>query len=74
MILENRYYDEVTLYEMLHNRQISWLDFVRHHSPEKKEEYEEYCRERALPETPETAEAFEKYLLQMEDQSTDELD
>lgn len=54
------YYSEDVLNTMLENGNISHLEYLFHHSPEKKEEFENFCREKGLTMDEKAAGAFFK--------------
>ena len=61
------FYNEDVLEELLYNGEITWLEFIYHHSQEKIDAYKAYCQRRGLQETEETAEAYSDYLLKREE-------
>ena len=66
MILEG-FYNEETLIELLQDNQISHLEFVLHHSPERKQLFENFCEERNLHADEEAALQFSQHLVELEE-------
>lgn len=61
------FYNEDVLEELLYNGEITWLEFIYHHSKERIDDFKTYCQRRGLQETEETAEAYSDYLLKREE-------
>ena len=75
MIKLNGYYNEETLDELLYKGEITRLDYLYHHSEEKKQQFEEYCRKNDLPLNEDTALKFFQLEIKQEDRDhTDNLD
>ena len=69
------YYNEAVLGEMLAKGDISRLEYIYHHSEEMKDDYADFCKQKDLQQTEESAGQFMEYLQQQEQQShTDLLD
>lgn len=52
------FYPEETLVEKVQSGEYGWKDYVCHHSPEWKREYESHCLKSGLPMNDETAWEF----------------
>lgn len=75
MIDLHGYYNEDTLDDLLYKGEITRLDYLYHHSEEKKQMFEEYCQKNDLPKTEETALKFFQIELKQEDRDhTENLD
>lgn len=69
------YYNEETLDELLYKEEITRLDYLYHHSEEKKQQFEEYCQRNDLPVNEDTALKFFQLEIKQEDRDhTDNLD
>ena len=60
------YYSEETLIELFQQERISRLQFICHHSPEKREDFIRFCRERGLQENEEAAELYTDAQIELE--------
>lgn len=60
------YYSEETLVELFQQERISRLQFVYHHSPERREDFINFCRERGLQENETAAELYTDAQLELE--------
>ena len=69
MTLENRFYGQGELAQMLYDEKITGLDYVTHQSEEQTRDFKEYCARRAVPENEESAGTFMNYLLREEERS-----
>lgn len=69
MTLENRFYGQGELAQMLYDKKITGLDYVTHQSEEQTRDFKEYCARRAVPENEESAGTFMNYLLREEERS-----
>lgn len=63
------FYNEETLNVMLEQGEVNALEYVYHHSEEKKAEYEEYCRQHGLHQNEESAHTFLEYSLKKEEEA-----
>lgn len=54
----NGYYNEETLNKMLEEQEITHLEYIFHHSPEMKAEFEEFCKEKEYPQDEKAARAY----------------
>mgnify|MGYP006872993830 CR=1 FL=1 len=61
------FYNEDVLEELLYNGDISRLEFVYHHSQERRDDFKAYCHKRGIHETEDAAEAYCSYLLKREE-------
>lgn len=52
------YYSEETLIELFQQERITRLQFICHQSPEKREDFINFCRENGLNEGEEAAERY----------------
>ena len=52
------YYSEETLIELFQQERITRLQFICHHSPEKRDDFISFCRENGLKEDEEAAERY----------------
>lgn len=69
------FYNEDVLEELLYNGEITRLEFIYHHSQERKDDFKSYCQKRGMQENEAAAEAFCKYLLKREENAhVDNLD
>ena len=69
MTLENRFYGQDVLSQLLYEEKITGLDYVTHQSEERTNQFKEYCARRAVPEDEESAGNFMNYLLREEERS-----
>lgn len=69
MTLENRFYDQGELAQMLYDGNISGIDYVTHQSEELTNQFKEYCAKRAVPENEESAGNYLNHLLRKEERS-----
>ena len=69
MTLENRFYGQVELAQMLYDGKISGFDYVTHQSEETTHDFKEYCARRAVPENEESAGNYMNHLLREEERS-----
>ena len=67
MTLENRFYDQGELAQMLYDGNISGIDYVTHQSEERTNQFKEYCAKRAVPENEESAGNYLNHLLREEE-------
>ena len=75
MTLENRFYSQGELAQMLYDEKITGLDYVTHQSEEQTRDFKEYCARRAVPENEESAGNYLNHILREEERShTDGLD
>lgn len=68
MSKKRKYYSEQTLVEMFQSGKISWLGYVKHHSPEWSKEYVKFCEDNNLQQDDQTAHKF----LDMKDKQLEE--
>jgi len=69
------FYNEDVLEELLYNGEITTLEYVYHHSQERKDDFKDYCQRRGLQETEDAAKAYLNYLLKREENAhVDNLD
>lgn len=54
----NGYYNDEILNKMLEEEKISHLEYIFHHSPEMKAEFEEFCNEKGLTQDEKAARAY----------------
>ncbi len=59
--MRKKFYPEEVLIEKMENGEFDWLDYVNYHSQEWQDEFAEYCEQRNLPITSDSAEAFVRY-------------
>ena len=69
MTLENRFYSQGELAQMLYDGKISGFDYVTHQSEETTHDFKEYCARRAVPENEESAGNYMNFLLREEERS-----
>lgn len=69
MTLENRFYGQDVLSQLLYEEKITGLDYVTHQSEERTNQFKEYCTRRAVPENEESAGNFLNHLLCEEEKS-----
>lgn len=69
MTLENRFYSQGELAQMLYDGKISGFDYVTHQSEERTNQFKEYCARRAVPENEESAGNYMNFLLREEERS-----
>ncbi|WP_373135415.1 hypothetical protein [Phocaeicola plebeius] len=67
---KEKYLTEDELIEKYQNGEIGWTEYVRKHSKEWNEEYDEYLRKNSLTESEETAHDF----LRMKDREIMEME
>lgn len=67
---KEKYLSEDELVEKYQNGEIGWTEYVRKHSKEWNEEYDEYLRKNSLTENEETAHDF----LRMKDREIMEME
>ena len=67
---KEKYLSEDELVEKYQNGEIGWTEYVRKHSKEWNEEYDEYLRKKSLTESEETAYDF----LRMKDREIMEME
>lgn len=67
---KGKYLSEDELVEKYQNGEIGWTEYVRKHSKEWNEEYDEYLRKNSLRESEETAHDF----LRMKDREIMEME
>lgn len=58
---KEKFYPEEDLIDKVQNGEFSWLDYINHHSKEKKAEYISYCEGRGLNIDSNSAEQFLDY-------------
>ena len=69
MTLENRFYGQGELAQMLYDGKISGFDYVTHQSEETTHDFKEYCTRLGVHENEESAGNFMNYLLREEERS-----
>ena len=69
MTLENRFYSQGELAQMLYDGKISGFDYVTHQSEKNAAKFKEYCTRRAVPENEESAGNYLNHLLRDEERS-----
>lgn len=69
MTLENRFYGQDVLSQLLYEEKITGLDYVTHQSEERTNQFKEYCARRAVPENEESAGNYLNHLLRDEERS-----
>ena len=69
MTLENRFYGQGELAQMLYDGKISGIDYVTHQSEETTQDFKKYCARRAVLENEESAGNFLNHLLREEERS-----
>ena len=69
MTLENKFYSQGELAQMLYDEKITGLDYVTHQSKETTHDFKEYCTRRAVPENEESAGNYLNHLLREEERS-----
>ena len=67
--LENRFYSQDELDQMLYDGKISGIDYVTHQSEETTHDFKKYCARRAITENEESAGNYLNYLLREEERS-----
>lgn len=67
MIALEGYYNEEYLHRLLYDGQISRLEYIYHHSEERKTAFLDYCHKRGLPVTEASAEQFMQHELEEEE-------
>ena len=66
------FYSENELQEMLHNGDINHLQYVCHHSEERKMAFVSFCGERGLSADDKAAQQFVEYQLNQEEKAHSE--
>lgn len=66
------YHSEENLQEMLHNGEIDHLQYVCHHSEERKMAFISFCGERGLSADDKAAQQFVEYQLNQEEKAHSE--
>ena len=66
------YHSEESLQKMLHNGEIDHLQYVCHHSEERKMAFVSFCGERGLPVDDKAAQQFVEYQLNQEEKAHSE--
>ena len=61
------YYNEQYLHRLLYDGEISRLEYIYHHSEERKMAFLNYCRDHKMAVTEASAEQFMQYELQQEE-------
>jgi hypothetical protein len=75
MVKLEGFYNDDTLKPMLHNGEITTLDYVCHQSEQMKQQYIDYCKERGLQQDEKSAHTFLEWSLNLEEKEhTDYLD
>ena len=75
MVKLEGFYNDDTLKPMLHNSEITTLDYVYHQSEQLKEQYIDYCKKRGLQQNEKSAQTFLEWSLNLEEKEhTDYLD
>ena len=69
MTLENRFYGQDVLSQLLYEEKITGLDYVTHQSEEQTRDFKEYCARRAVPENEESSGNYLNHLLREEERS-----
>ena len=69
MTLENRFYGQDVLSQLLYEEKITGLDYVTHQSEERTNQFKEYCTRFGVHENEESAGTFMNYLLREEERS-----
>ena len=69
MTLENRFYSQGELAQMLYDGKISGCDYVTHQSEDNTAKFKEYCTRRAVPENEESAGNYLNHILREEERS-----
>ena len=69
MTLENRFYGQDVLSQLLYEEKITGLDYVTHQSEERTNQFKEYCTRLGVHENEESAGNFMNYLLREEERS-----
>ena len=67
MINLEGFYSEEYLHRLLYEGEISRLEYIYHHSEERKQAFLNYCVEHKLPVTETSAEQFMQYELEQEE-------
>lgn len=75
MVKLEGFYNDDTLKPMLHNSEITTLDYVYHQSEQLKEQYIDYCKKRGLQQDEKSAQTFMEWSLDHEEaEHTDYID
>ena len=69
MTLENRFYGQDVLSQLLYEEKITGLDYVRHQSEERTNQFKEYCTRLGVPENEESAGNYLNHILREEERS-----
>lgn len=69
MTLENRFYGQDVLSQLLYEEKITGLDYVTHQSEERTNQFKEYCTRLGVHKNEESAGTFMNYLLREEERS-----
>ena len=67
MVKLEGFYNDDTLKPMLHNGEITTLDYVYHQSEQMKEQYIDYCKKRGLQQNEKSAQTFLEWSLNHEE-------
>ena len=67
MVKLEGFYNDDTLKPMLHNGEITTLDYVYHQSEQLKEQYIDYCKKRGLQQDEKSAQTFLEWSLNHEE-------
>ena len=62
----NGYYREDSLIELFQEGRITRCQLICHHSPERRQQFVDFCRERNLQQDEEAAELFAEEQVQLE--------
>ena len=69
LTLENRFYGQDILGQLLYEEKITGIDYVTHQSEERTRDFKEYCTRLGVPENEESAGNYMNYLLREEEKS-----
>ncbi len=72
MVKLEGFYNDDTLKPMLHNGEITTLDYVYHQSEQTKQQYIDYCQERGLQQDEKSAKTFMEWSLNQEEKAHSE--
>lgn len=72
MVKLEEFYNDDTLKPMLHNGEITTLDYVYHQSEQIKQQYIDYCQERGLQQDENSAKTFMEWSLNQEEKAHSE--
>lgn len=67
------FYNEQILEQLLYNGEITRLEYIYHHSQERIDNFKMYCQKRSLQENETAAEAYNDFILKLQEQSHTEL-